>query len=233
MSRRFSVFAAALLAAWILAAAAPASAHLHERVGDIEFSVGWASEPAFAGEPNTVQVFVNEAHAGDEAHAEGEEEGPPVATRQVQLTVEVIFGDKDATVKMPAVPLEPYAFGGPGEFRVETFVPSRSGTWTFHFKGTIKGKAFDRFYTSGSKGAVEGTEFSDVREIAAVSFPEKDQSNADLARALDQTRKTAATSVQAAEDDAKNAKLFGLIGVALGAIGIVLGLRPRGKRATP
>jgi hypothetical protein len=226
MSRRFSV-AAVLLAIWIVAVAAlPASGHLHEKVGDIEFTVGWASEPAFAGEPNTIQVFVTEA-----APAGGEEEGPPVDSRQVKLTVEVIFGDKDATTKMAAVPLEPFAFGSPGEYRVETFVPSRAGTWTFHFTGTIKGKAFDKFYTSGSKGAIEGTEYSDVKEVAAVSFPEKDQTNADLARALDQTRKTAATGAQAAKDDAKNAKLFGIIGIALGAIGIAFGLRPRGKKA--
>jgi hypothetical protein len=226
MSRRFSV-AAMLLAMWIVAVAAlPASGHLHEKVGDIEFTVGWVSEPAFAGEPNTIQVFITEAPS-----AEGEEEGPPVDSRQVKLTVEVIFGDKDATVKMPAVPLEPFAFGSPGEFRVETFVPSRAGTWTFHFTGTIKGKAFDKFYTSGSKGAIEGTEYSDVKEVAAVSFPEKDQTNADLARALDQTRKTAATGAQAAKDDAKNAKLFGIIGIAFGAVGIAFGLRPRGKKA--
>ncbi|MEX2556354.1 MAG: hypothetical protein WEB06_12050 [Actinomycetota bacterium] len=226
MSRRWSVLAAVLLATLIVAAALPASAHLHERVGDIEFTVGWASEPAFAGEPNTIQVFVTEA-----LPAEGEEEGPPVDSRQVKLTVEVIFGDKDATTKMAAVPLEPFAFGSPGEFRVETFVPSRPGTWTFHFKGTIKGEAFDKFYTSGSKGAIEGTEYSDVKEVAAVSFPEKDQTNADLARALDQTRKTAATAAQAAKDDAKNARLFGIIGIALGAIGVALGLRSRGKKA--
>ena len=234
MSRRSSVLAAALLAMWIVAAASlPASAHLHERVGDIEFTVGWASEPAFAGEPNTVQVFITEAPPEEpgHTHAEGEEEGPPVASRQVKLTVEVIFGDKDATTKMAAVPLEPFAFGAPGEFRVETFVPTRAGTWTFHFTGTIKGKAFDKFYTSGSKGAIEGTEYSDVKEVAAVSFPEKDQTNADLARALDQTRKTAATGAQAAKDDAKNARLFGILGIALGAAGIVFGLRPRGKKA--
>lgn len=226
MSRRLSALAAALLAMWIVAAAPPASAHLHEKVGDIEFTVGWASEPAFAGEPNTVQVFITEAPP-----AEGEAEGPPVDSRQVKLTVEVIFGDKNATTKMAAAPLEPFAFGSPGEFRVETFVPSRAGTWTFHFTGTIEGKAFDKFYTSGSKGAIEGTEYSDVMEVAAVSFPEKDQTNADLARALDQTRKTVATGAQAAKDDAKNAKLFGIIGIALGAVGIAFGLRPRGKKA--
>lgn len=225
MLRRASAFGVVLVAIWIVAAfAVPASAHLHERVGDIEFTVGWVSEPAFAGEPNTIQVFVNEAPA------EGEEEGPPVDSRQVKLTVEVIFGDKDATVKMPAVPLEPFAFGSPGELRIETFVPSRSGTWTMHFKGTIKGMAFDKFYTSGSKGAIEGTEYSDVEAVAAVSFPEKDQTNADLTRALDQARKTAATATQAAKDEAKNAKLFGFIGIGIGVLALLVALLRRGKK---
>lgn len=236
MSRRLAIVCAALLSFWMLAAlAAPAMAHLHEQVGDIEFTVGWSSEPAFAGESNSVQVFVTQAPAapaGDHTHGEGtEEEGPPVPARQVKLTVEVIFGDKDSTVKMAAVPLESFAFGAPGEWRTETIVPTRAGTYTFHFAGTIKGKAFDKYYTSGSKGAIEGTEFSDVREVAAVSFPEKDQTNSQLGAAILNLRRTSVSEVAAAKNEAETARLLGIIGIALGALGLLFGLRPRDKKA--
>lgn len=234
MSRRSHVIVAGLLVIWIVAAAAtPAAAHLHERVGDIEFTVGWASEPAFAGEPNAVQVFVNEAHsepAGE--HAEGEEEGPPVPARQVKLIVEIIFGDRNATEKMPAQPLESFAFGSPGEFRTETMVPTRSGTWTFHFTGTIKGKAFDKYYTSGEKSAIEGTEYSDVREVASVSFPEEDPTNDQLALALDQARKSAASATKDAEDQARTARLLGIISMGVGALGLLVALLRRGRKAS-
>ena len=227
MSRRMSVISVGLLAVWIVAIAAmPAGAHLHERVGDIEFTVGWADEPAFAGEPNAVQVFVNEVPTG------AEEEGPPVDARLVKLTVEIMFGDKASTVKMPAVPLEAFPFGSPGEFRTETVVPTRSGTYTFHFTGTIKGKAFDKFYTSGSKGAIEGTEYSDVREVASVSFPEKDQTNNQLEEAVVNAQRVAARQVQDAKDDAKNAQLFGIIGIGIGVLGLLVAMLRRGKKAT-
>ncbi len=227
MKRTSLVISAGLLAFWIVGASAlPASAHLHEQVGDIVFTVGWSSEPAFAGEPNSVQVFVNEAAAGGE-------EGPPVDARQVKLTVEIIFGERNGTEKLPAVPLESFAFGSPGEFRTEAIVPTRPGTYTFHFAGTIKGKAFDKYYTSGEKGAIEGTQYNDINEVAKVSFPEKDPTNGQLALALENAEKTASAAADKASDDAKNARLFGIIGIAVGVIGLAVGLRPRGKKAAP
>jgi len=225
MKRTSLVVTAVLLAFWVVGASAlPASAHLHEQVGDIVFTVGWSSEPAFAGEPNSVQVSVNEA-------ASGGEEGPPVDARQVKLTVEIIFGERNGTEKLPPVPLESFAFGSPGEFRTEAIVPTRPGTYTFHFAGTIEGKAFDKYYTSGEKGAIEGTQYNDVNEVAAVSFPEKDPTNGQLALALENAEKTASAAADKASDDAKNARLFGIIGIAVGVIGLAVGLRPRGKKA--
>lgn len=233
MKRKSIVVIGVLVALWLLVAVVPASAHLHERVGDIEFTTGWSSEPAFAGEPNAVQVFVTEAHAGPEGeHAEGEEEeGPPVDSRQVKLNVEIIFGDRNGTEKLPAMPIEAFAFGEPGEFRSEAIVPTRPGTYTFHFTGTIRGKAFDRFYTSGEKGAINGTQYNDVKEVAAVSFPEKDQTNGQLGTAITGLRTSAAAATKKAEDTAKTARLLAIIGIAVGVLGLLLGLRPRGKKA--
>ncbi len=223
MSRRLSVLAAALLAIWIVAAALPASAHLHDRFGAVEIEIGWETEPTFTGQPNAVAMFLHEVRPRSQA--------VPLDPGEASLNVEVIFGDKAGTQKMNPVPLEPFEFGEPGEWRSESFVPTRPGAFTFHVTGTLRGRAFDRFYTSGERGAIEGTKFDDVREVAAVSFPEKDPNNGQLQLAIDQVRKTAATAAQAAKDDAKNAKLFGIIGIALAVIGIAFGLRPRRKKA--
>lgn len=224
MKRWSFISIAVLLALWIVGASAlPASAHLHEQVGDVIFTVGWSSEPAFAGEPNSVQVFVNEALDG--------EEGPAVPAGQVKLTVEIIFGDRNGTEKLPAVPLEAFRFGDPGEFRTEAIVPTRPGTYTFHFAGTIKGRAFDKYYTSGEKGAIEGTQYNDINAVAAVSFPEKDPTTGELALALTNARNAAMASAKKASDDADNARLFGIIGIAVGVAGLIVGLRPRGKKA--
>jgi hypothetical protein len=226
MKRTSALIVVLLAVVFVAVFAMPASAHLHERVGDVEVTVGWSSEPAFSGEPNTVQLFVTEAQADA-----GEEGGPPVDSRQVKLTVEVIFGDKDATVKLPAQPLTSFAFGEPGEYRSEALVPTRPGTYTFHIAGTIKGKAFDKFYTSGEKGEINGTQYNDIREIASVAFPAKDPDNNQLARAVADAKLVASREAKKAADDAKTARLFGIVGIAVGVIGLGFGLRPRRKKA--
>ena len=235
MKRTVSVTLVALLSLWMVTLApSPASAHLHDQFGNVGVTVGWINEPAFAGEPNGVQVFLEEAAAepaGEHTHDEATAETKPVAANQVKLTVEIMFGEQDATVKLPAQPLEAFSFGEPGEWRSEQIVPTRPGTYTFHISGTIKGKAFDKFYTSGEKGAIEGTQYNDIREIAAVSFPEKDPPSGELADAIEQSRTTLAASAKKASDDAKNARLFGIIGIGVGVLGLIVGLRPRGKKA--
>ncbi|MGH2727402.1 MAG: hypothetical protein ACRDKS_10585, partial [Actinomycetota bacterium] len=101
----------------------------------------------------------------------------------------------------------------------------------FHFTGTIRGKAFDKFYTSGEKGAIEGTEYDDVREVGAVSFPTPDPGNDELARAITQARTVASREARNATDDAANARLFGIIGIGVGVLGLLVALVRRPKKA--
>ena len=52
----FVLGAAALLAAL---AAAPASAHAEKKAGQYSFVVGFGDEPAYAGQPNSLQVIIS------------------------------------------------------------------------------------------------------------------------------------------------------------------------------
>lgn len=230
MSRRMHAGVAIVIAGWIVAAATPAAAHLHDHICNVEVTVGWTSEPSFAGEPNGVQVILTQVPAGaDHAH---EEEGTPLPASQAQLTVEVIFGDRTGTEKLEPKPLSAFAFGSPGEWRTESFVPTRPGTYTFHITGKLKGKDIDKFYASGEKGAIEGSKYDDVRDVAAVSFPEKDPTNKDLSLALSQAQKTASAQIKKASDDAKTARLLGIIGIAVGVVGLGAAILRRPKRMT-
>ncbi|MGH2783817.1 MAG: hypothetical protein ACRDJ1_00985 [Actinomycetota bacterium] len=224
MPRRSLIVAGPLLAIWIVVAAGPAAAHLTDRAGTVEIEVGWASEPTFTGQPNAVVVILNEIRPRSNTEV-------PLEPGEATLSVEVIFGDKDGTQKMGAMPLASYQFGEEGELRSDSFIPSRPGAFTFHVTGTLRGRPFDRFYTSGERGAIEGTKFDDVRDVAAVSFPEKDPSNGQLELAIDTARKAAAASAKKASDDAATARTFAFVGIAFGLMGVGIALRPRGKKA--
>jgi hypothetical protein len=51
------VLGAAMLLAGL--AAAPASAHADKKVGRYSFVVGFGTEPAYAGQPNSLQVIIS------------------------------------------------------------------------------------------------------------------------------------------------------------------------------
>jgi hypothetical protein len=210
----------ALLATGLLTAgasvlvAAPAAAHDTHQVGDVDVTVGFAEEPAYAGQPNGVQMFLD--HGGEPVtDAEGFE-------------VTVTFNDQTSEAMTLEPAFEVGEFGTPGDYRAN-FVPSRPGTYTFRVTGTYHGEDIDEEFTSGPRT------FDDVEDVAAAAFPEvMAPSNDELATRIEQdaARTTDAVAsaneaAAAAVDDASAARTIGLVGVALGAAGLVVGLRKR------
>jgi hypothetical protein len=215
MIRRSVGIAAATLAG-VLALPAPA-AHAHEgrSQGDLEMEVGFGTEPAYAGQPNSVQLIL--VHDGE-----------PVVDLGDTLDVEISFGDQTQQFT-----LEPNfavgEFGDPGDYRA-WFIPTRAGRYTFHFTGTIQGEEVDQTFTSGPRT------FGDVDDPKQIEFPVQDPTNGELAERIDQEvpRLTAATEevrtvagaaaddAQAASDDASSAKTFAILALAVGVLGVLL-----------
>jgi hypothetical protein len=186
----------------------PAGAHDAHDVGDVEMVVGFGTEPAYTGQPNSVQLIL--AHHGE-----------PVTNLGDALEVEVSFGDETATLL-----LEPFfevgEFGTAGDYRA-WFVPSQPGEYTFRFTGRFEGKRIDESFTSGPGS------FSNVQDIAGAAFPPTDSpSNEDLAQRIQTESARTAESMQkalraasAADDAASSARTIGVIGVIVGAIGTI------------
>lgn len=200
--------AAALAVALLVLMAAPAFAHEERSVGAFDMAVGFGSEPAYAGEVNSVQLLLSKS-------------GQPVLDLGDTLKVEVTFGDQTQTF-----PLEPFfeegEFGTLGDYRA-WFIPTSSGQYSFHFTGTIDGQDVDETFTSGPKT------FSDVESPQSVEFPVQDPTAGELADRIDRVEPRLASAigdvqsdVQATADDASSAKTTGLIGIAIGAIGLIL-----------
>ncbi len=224
MTRRIlRLLAAALLTVPLLTVLAPAAVSHEGRPtgdGDLVMVVGFGTEPAYAGQPNSVQLIL-------------EHDGEAVVDLGDTLDVEVAFGDQTM-----ALELEPFfevgEFGTPGDYRA-WFIPSRAGQYEFHFSGTIDGEEIDETFASGP-----GT-FGDVGSPSDLMFPEQDPSAGELAERIDQEvprlneaiegvraeavgqAEEAAAQAASASDDADGAKTFGMLGIIVGALGLLVG----------
>ena len=159
---RRTLTALAATAALTIVPAAPAFAHVEETQGDITIAVGFATEPAYAGQPNAVQLLVSR------------NEQPVTDLAPGDLTAEIVFGGQTTTVAANPE-FEVGEWGTPGDYRAP-FIPTQPGTYTFHVTGSVDGTDVDFSTTSGPKT------FSDVVDPAEAMFPPVEApSSADLA----------------------------------------------------
>lgn len=206
-----SVVPIVLAGASLLLAPDVASAHEDRKQGHLEMIVGFGTEPAYVGQPNSVMILL--------VH-----DGHPVTDLGDTLDVEVSFGE-EAPLQLPLEPFfEVGEFGTPGDYRA-WFIPTSAGTYTFHFTGTIDGEDVDQTFTSGPRT------FSDVESGTEIEYPVKDPTTTELAdridreiprlnAAIDEVRAAAATT---ASDEAASARSIGYVGIALGLLGVAVG----------
>jgi len=205
------VVTGALMLTMLALLAGPAAAHEEREVGGFALVVGFGQEPAYAGQPNSVQLLLSKG-------------GNPITDLGDTLSVAVGFGDQSRDVSV-----EPFfeigEFGTPGDYRA-WFIPTRAGQYSFHFTGTIRGTKIDETFTSGPKT------FGDVVSPADVEFPVQDPTNGELADRIDREiprletsiadlKTSADRSIGSAVDDASGARTIALVGVALGALGLI------------
>jgi hypothetical protein len=191
----------------VLIAATAASAHEGRSQGDLKMEVGFGTEPAYAGQPNSAQIIL--------VH-----DGKPVVDLGDTLSVEVLFADQ--SLKLPVVPnFEVGEFGEPGDYRA-WFIPTQPGKYTFHFTGTVDGEKVDQSFTSGPKS------FSEAEDPSSIMFPAVDApTTTELSDRIDRESTRASEQVRAAEaiasdadDAASSARLVGFLGLLVGAIGV-------------
>ncbi len=134
------------------------SAHEHRTVGDYTFVVGFLNEPAVQDELNAVSVRVSLPAPADATPAAGDEEVADTPVKDLELTVEVIFGDQKVSLPMEG------KWGDPGHY-VAYFIPTQPGDYSFHITGEIDGTAIDETFTAGPET------FSTVTPRTDLEFP--------------------------------------------------------------
>jgi hypothetical protein len=204
VNRRTVVVAMVVATLLVPLLAVPASAHGEKKVASYTFVVGFGTEPAYAGAPNSVQLMVSS-------------NGKPVTDIKGGLKVAVTTGDAEAKT----MALEPYFgrdWGEQGDYRA-FFIPTAPGAYTFHFTGAIKGRKIDQRFTSGKDG------FDEVGDPAQAQYPAVEPTGSQLTGRLD--RETArlnaalAADRELAADDLAGARRLAMIGLVVGALGLL------------
>ena len=204
---RAAALGAAIGIAVLATPAGPALAHGDVEVGEHVFVIGFGTEPAYAGFPNSAQVRIS--------HHDGE----PVNEIEGRLRVEITFGEESRTFALEPN-FSPGVFGEEGDFRA-WFVPTRAGRYTFRIFGRMEGERIDEEITSGPKT------FSDVLDTSAESFPAQDPSTGELTERLDREvpriRQEIASAESSVSEDATSARTLAVVAVVLGALGLLIG----------
>jgi hypothetical protein len=181
-----------------------ASAHEHRMIGGGKYMVlvGWKDEPTFTGVRNAVQFFLNDAA------------GKPINDLGDTLKLSVVYKDEKSGPISLMPGFDPDSGEGtPGEYDA-AIIPSKAGTYTFHFTGTIHGTAIDEKFTSSEKT------FDNVDDSKSVSFP-----GGDLGKP---TKEAAAPAVAPAPKDAGVLGNLGVpLAILLGGANVVLMWRRR------
>lgn len=184
----------------LLTIVGPASAHVARNAGPFKMLVGWGTEPAYAGQMNSVQLVLSDRATGK-----------PVLSLGPSFSVTVVYGSQ--TLRLPLEPTfdSDTGFGTPGDYR-GWLIPTAPGDYTFRFVGTIRGRKIDESFTSSP------TTFATVEDPRAIEFPLKAPTNAELAQRLVSTQQTGDITTSS---QVSSARSLGIVGIVVGAFGLV------------
>ena len=146
-----------------------------------------------------------------------EEKTAPVEGLQDTLQVEVIYVPSGASRTMALHTV----FGDPGHY-VADLIPTSPGHYRFRFFGAIEGSPVDKTFDSKAGGGA----FDDVQAASAIHFPEIVASAREVegaVRGAQATAEQAWEEAMSASDSVSAASTLGIIGIIVGAIGIMLG----------
>jgi hypothetical protein len=193
-----------VVGALVLVPALSASAHVTKNFGPVHIEMGFGTEPAYAGQPNSVYMGI-------------QKNGKPVVDLTDTLKVNVSYGTE--SVDLPLVPN--FVVGGdgtPGDYRA-WFIPSQGGPYTFHITGTVDGTKVD--WTESSSPST----FDAIQAPADASFPKVSTlTSQQLSDLISNQTTRLQSSIDNANSAAKSARTAAVIGIVLGALGLGIGV---------
>lgn len=200
------------------------SAHDHRSVGEYQFTVGFAVEPAIEGVANGVDLRVEKGEASD-GHGTssggggtmGHDHGELAAVEGLEQTLQVevthVGSGVSRSMRLYTV------FGQPGHYKA-ALIPTAPGHYRFRFFGTVEGHQVDETFESGPNT------FSTVNPAGDLYFPEKQATVREIEGAVRGAQASAEAAQDAAieaADSASAARMVGIVGIVMGVLGIGTG----------
>lgn len=185
--------ASALALVLVLSLVSLALAHESRTVGKYTFEVGFLGEPTIQNQPNGLDLTITDAS------------GNPVEGADKTLKVAIAFGGgspKDLPLRASE--------GLKGKYTADV-IPTKAGTYSFLFSGTLNGDAVNETFESGPG------RFDDVVPPSTIEFPAAGPAVSDLAVQTQAANATAQAALQ-------RATLLGGAGIAIGLAGLVFGV---------
>ena len=186
-----------------------ASAHERRNVGPFSFVVGWVNEPALLNQPNSVDLRITKTA-----------DSSPVIGAEKSLKVEI-----QADGQKLAADLTP-RFNTPGAYNAN-ITPTKTGSFTFVFSGTIDGTAINETFKAG-----QGT-FGLIEEPKA--FPQSLPAIQDVAKSVDALREgnvTSSGSSNSSSGNSGSALIIAIVSLIVGGAGLATGVYGLSKRGS-
>jgi len=189
----------AVLAGLALALAAlPGIASAHETrtvAGKYKFVVGFLNEPAISDQPNGIDLTVTDATTAQ-----------PILGLEKSLKAQIIYGGETEDVTLSP------RFNLPGKY-AGYVIPTKTGTWKFHFTGKVNSDTIDETFMSGPG------RFNDVEPAQTLQFPAKTPPLVDLSSQVSSAQAMAA----GVQSTARTGIAVGIAGVVVGLLGLITG----------
>ena len=129
------------------------------------------------------------------------DDGTPVAGAEATLTAQIQYGGRARDLILRPIEGRPGAYAG-------DFIPTRRGTYTLVLGGSIEGQPIE-----------VSAEIEEAISAASLEFPEAQPTTGELQASIEQAR-----------GEASGARAFGVAGLALAAIGLVLAAVAVGRK---
>ena len=199
-------FMAVMLSGLVLTTS-PAMAHERREVGPYQCVVGFLTEPAFEGLKNGVDLRV--MHSETQNPVEGLEH-----TLQVEITH--VPSGAARVLRLRTI------YRDPGHYTAD-LIPTAPGQYRFRFFGNLAETVVNEAFVSRTGGG----QFDDVESSADLQFPERLPALREIQSAVrgnQQTAQQAEDTALAARAGLASAQTSAIIGIVLGALGVVTGV---------
>ena len=192
-----------------------ASAHISKVFGNYTVEVGWANEPAFAGQMNNIQIIVKKGNIDNGTAVIDALASMQISVKYGTVLKQLDFVPSDEVLGLYSSPL----------------IPTRVGSYNVALKGIVEGQNIDTEYALDDVGSSDTINFpqtsdtsSNMDQIGTIinqltNDIEEAKNNANSAA---QSVANVEKSSQEVKDTTDKLYMISMVGIGVGVAGIVI-----------